>query len=348
MEKNLEKVQKNLEKFDYFKIEQIVREKNSNTDALAKLASQNELDELNLVPMEMLNKPSICEREEVEMIDSSPTWMTPIVNYLLNGQLLADKNKTRKLLYSVPRYTIIEGKLYRRGYSMPLLRCVLPIEVNKIIKEIHEGFCGDHAELRMMTSPYPFAIWGIELIGALPQGEEEQSTQWFGIPIKIVSNNGTKFDGELFTEFCERNKIIKSFSSVSRPQAKGQVEVVYKTLKDTIKKRLDVAKGRWADELPQVLWAHRTTEKIATGHTPFSLAFGSEAMLPVEVNIATDRRDFYNQEENQEILKFSLDLLEEECPESQITNAAYQHRVTRYFNKKVKKRLFNVGDLVLR
>ncbi|KAM6556394.1 hypothetical protein CsatB_003413 [Cannabis sativa] len=112
----------------------------------------------------------------------------------------------------------------------------------------------------------------------------------FGIPVKIVSDNETQFDGDLFIEFCERNKIIKSFSSVSRPQANGQVEAVNKTLKDTIKKKLDAAKGRWVDELPQVLWAHIITEKLATGHTPFSLAFGSEAMLLVEVNISTHRR----------------------------------------------------------
>ncbi|KAM6563176.1 hypothetical protein CsatB_023174 [Cannabis sativa] len=189
----------------------------------------------------MLNEPSICEKEDVEMIDSSPIWMTPIINYLLSEQLRTDKNEARKLLYSVPRYTIVEGKLYRRGYSMPLLRCVLRAEAREIINEIHEGFCGDH----------------------------------------IVSDNGTQFDSELFTEFCERNKIIKSFSSVSRSQENGQVEVVNKTLKDNIKKKLDVAKGRWVNELPQLLWAHRTTEKRVAGYTPFSLAFGSEAMLPV-------------------------------------------------------------------
>ncbi|XP_060969790.1 uncharacterized protein LOC133037013 [Cannabis sativa] len=130
------------------------------------------------------------------------------------------------------------------------------------------------------------------------------------------SDNGTQFNGELFTVFCERNKIIKILSSVSRPQANGQVEVVNKTLKDTMKKNLDVAKGRWVDELPQVLWAHRTTEKTAMGHTPFSLAFGSEAMLPVEANNLTHIQEIYNQEENQELLKLSLDLLDEKRTES--------------------------------
>ncbi|XP_060960880.1 uncharacterized protein LOC133031407 [Cannabis sativa] len=177
------------------------------------------------------------------MIDSSPTWMTPIINYLLNGQLPNDKNEAQKLLYSVPRYTIIEGKLYKEG-----TRCL---------------------------------YFGV-----------------FSLQKRMKSSK----------------KFMKAFVG---------------TMQDTIKKKLDAAKGKWVDELPQVLWAHRTTEKTITGHTPFSLAFGSEEMLPVKVNISTHRREFYNQEENQELLKLSLDLLDEKRAESQITNAAYQHRVTR-------------------
>ncbi|XP_030494906.2 uncharacterized protein LOC115710695 [Cannabis sativa] len=289
MEKYLEKVWKNLEKFDYLRIEQIPREQNSNADALAKLALQNELDELNLLPVEVLDEPSICKKEEVEMIYSSPTWMTPIVNYLLNEKLPADQSEARKLLYMVPRYTIVEGKLYQRGYSMPLLRCVLPTEANEIIKEIHKGFYGDHAEVEPLVSITYKKFLDFVIKNIIRR---------FGIPIKIVSDERTQFDGELFTEFCERNKIIKSFSLVSRPQENGQVEAVNKTLKDTIKKKLNAAKGRWVDELLLVLRANKKTEKIATRYTPFSLAFGSEAMLPVEVNIATHRREFYDQEEN--------------------------------------------------
>ena len=54
-----------------------------------------------------------------------------------------------------------------------------------------------------------------------------------------MSDNGTQFDSDLFTDFCEKHGVIKSFSSVAYPQANGQVEAVNKTLKVSLKKSLD-------------------------------------------------------------------------------------------------------------
>ena len=77
----------------------------------------------------------------------------------------------------------------------------------------------------------------------------------FGLPKKIVLDNRMQFDSDLFTDFCEKYGITKSFSSVSYPQANGQVDAVNKTLKASLKKRLDEAKGLWLKQLSQVLWA---------------------------------------------------------------------------------------------
>ncbi|MCP5978866.1 hypothetical protein NL364_30695, partial [Klebsiella pneumoniae] len=65
-----------------------------------------------------------------------------------------------------------------------------------------------------------------------------------------MSDNGTQFESNEFTRFYEKNGIIKSFSSVARPQGNGQVETVNKTLKSSMKKRLEEANGRWPEELP--------------------------------------------------------------------------------------------------
>ena len=76
-----------------------------------------------------------------------------------------------------------------------------------------------------------------------------------------------------------------------------------------LKKRLDAAKGSWADELPAILWSIRTTEKSATGETPFMLVYGSEAVLPVELAIRTHRTTTFQTAQNNLALREALDLL---------------------------------------
>ena len=93
---------------------------------------------------------------------------------------------------------------------------------------------------------------------------------------------------------------------VSRPQANGQVEVVKKTIKHNLKMKLEDLKGRWADELPEVLWAYRTTIRSTTRETLFSLAYGYEAMVPVEIGAGFLRRDNYDPEQNLILQRYEL------------------------------------------
>ena len=65
--------------------------------------------------------------------------MDPIIAYLKNGELLEDKMKAHILQLKVCRYVLYDDKLYKRDYSMPLLKCVLPIEVKNIMWEIYKG-----------------------------------------------------------------------------------------------------------------------------------------------------------------------------------------------------------------
>ena len=77
-----------------------------------------------------------------------------------------------------------------------------------------------------------------------------------------------------------------------------------------IKTRLEGAKGVWSDELPGVLWAYRTTVRTPTGETPFELAYGSEAVIPVEVHMTSHRVRKYQAEKNEEQLHLNLDLMD--------------------------------------
>ena len=100
--------------------------------------------------------------------------------------------------------------------------------------------------------------------------------------------------------------------------------------------------------MPKVLWACRTTSRSTTGETPFSMAYGFEAVLPVEVSIPTDRVTQYEEDRNAELMNLELDLLEERRTDAQLKLAAYQARTARYYNKRVRPKYFGVGDLVLR
>ena len=115
----------------------------------------------------------------------------------------------------------------------------------------------------------------------------------FGVPRVQVSNNRRKFDNTPFRDFCEQLGIKNQYSSLSHPQANGQAEVANRSLLKIIKTQLEGAKGVWLDELPGVLWAYRTTVRTLTGETPFKLAYGSEAIIPVEVYMANHREMKY-------------------------------------------------------
>ncbi|KAL2526718.1 Ribonuclease H [Abeliophyllum distichum] len=58
-----------------------------------------------------------------------------------------------------------------------------------------------------------------------------------------------------------------------------------KIIKYTLKRKLESAKGGWAEELPETLWSYRTTSRTASGEISFAMAYGAKAMISVEVGI---------------------------------------------------------------
>ena len=78
-----------------------------------------------------------------------------------------------------------------------------------------------------------------------------------------------------------------------------------------LKRRLEGAKGNWAKELPNVLWAYRTTPRRSMGETPFSLMYGAEAVIPANVNLCSARVLEFNMSQNDSLLIEHIDLLEE-------------------------------------
>ena len=59
--------------------------------------------------------------EEMNPINVNDSWMTPITKYLEEGTLLADPVEARKLKVKSIRFVLIQGMLYKRGFSLPYL-----------------------------------------------------------------------------------------------------------------------------------------------------------------------------------------------------------------------------------
>jgi transposase InsO family protein len=95
----------------------------------------------------------------------------------------------------------------------------------------------------------------------------------FGVPNSIITNNGSKFTGRKFLEFCDKFHIRVDWAAVAHPQTNGQVErangMILQGLKPRIFDQLNKSGRKWLQELPAVVWSLRTTPSRATGFTPF-------------------------------------------------------------------------------
>ena len=140
----LKKVRELLRKFVRVKIRHIPRAENSRADALTKLATASQEDLNRLTPVEHLSEPSIdLNDEEISPVMSEPTWMDPIWDYLLERLLPNDPNEASKLRSRSARFTIHRGTLYKRGFFTPILKCIAREDANYVLREVHEGVCGN-------------------------------------------------------------------------------------------------------------------------------------------------------------------------------------------------------------
>jgi hypothetical protein len=168
---------------------------------------------------------------------------------------------------------------------------------------------------KLIAHTWPLQRWGLDIVGPLPTAQGnliftfvaiEYFTKWiearavstitsktaqkffwqniiyrFGVPPELTIDNGKQFDSQDFRDFYFSIGTKPIFASVYHPQSNDIIERANDKIFTAIKKRLlDDKKGKWADQLPEVVSALNTTECRATGFTPFRLLYGSKAMTP--------------------------------------------------------------------
>ena len=106
----------------------------------------------------------------------------------------------------------------------------------------------------------------------------------YGVLSRIITDNGSNLNNKMMIEPCEEFKIVHHNSSPYRPKMNGAIEAANKNIKKIIQKMVVTYKD-WHEMLPFALYGYQTSVRTSTGATPFSLVYGMEAVLPIEVEI---------------------------------------------------------------
>nr|GEV37903.1 reverse transcriptase domain-containing protein [Tanacetum cinerariifolium] len=278
----------------------------------------------------------------------------------------------------------VVAKALRTGYYWPtmhkdartLIRACQDCQVHKSVLR------NPQQKLTPITSLWLFYKWRIEIAGPFLEGPGKDKflivamdyfTKWieekpvatitgnpvkkfmwdiiacrFRLPGEIISDNGKKFRDDPFKDWCEKLCIHQHFPSVKHPQINGLVERANHSLREGIKARLDARSKKRIEELPHVLWAHRTMIKSSNEDTPFSLMYGTKAVSPAEIDMPTLRTAEVDLVGNNEALEINLDDLEERREEAAIREAKCKAKIEKYYNSKVRNISFKPGDLVYR
>ncbi|GKB21771.1 reverse transcriptase domain-containing protein [Tanacetum coccineum] len=186
-----------------------------------------------------------------------------------------------------------------------------------------------------------------------------------GTGLILTSPEGTEFTYALRFQFIASNNEVETIRDDIKEASKLCIkarqyelleEVLYRrsflkpwlSLGEGIKARLGEGNKNWMEELPHVLWAHRTMIKSSHGDTPFSVTYGMEAVIPAEIGMPTYRTAIVDVIHNNKELRLNLDLLEERRECAAIREAKAKLKMTKYYNARVRAVTFRPRDFVYR
>ncbi|KAK2366564.1 hypothetical protein QL285_079929 [Trifolium repens] len=276
--------------------------------------------------------------------------------------------------------------LFRRGLYWPsMLKGCIEFAKGCQECQRHAGIQHVPAsELHSVIKPWPFRGWALDLIGeirpassknqrfilvgidyftkwieavALPKVDQEAVISFiqnhiiyrFALPETITTDQGTVFVGQKMQSFANEAGFKLLTSTPYYAQANGQVKAANKIIIGLIKKHIAQKPRNWHNTLDQVLWACRNSPKESTNSTPFRLTYGHDAVLPVEImvqSVRVQKQMDIPSEHYENLMMDELVDLDEERLQALDVLIRQKERVAKAYNKKVKYKTFNLGDLV--
>ncbi|XP_029148809.1 uncharacterized protein [Arachis hypogaea] len=128
LQKYLEKVKQMTSQFQEVIVQHVPRERNTRADLLSKLASTKPGSGNRSLIQGMVKEPTVA----LHLTESSPSWLDPITNFLELGKSPEDEKAAKALRREAARYAIIQGQLFKKGLSQPLLKCLHPDQTDYV------------------------------------------------------------------------------------------------------------------------------------------------------------------------------------------------------------------------
>ena len=166
----------------------------------------------------------------------------------------------------------------------------------------------------------------------------------------MISDNETLFINKDMKGLTKAYCIKHGRSTPYYLQGNGQAETTNRVMLKILKKMKHEYRGKWSDHMADVLWACRSSMKIAMGFLPFSLVYGTEAISLMELVAPTPRviLEESQKDTNNERRIVDLEGVEEERELARRRSQRYQKRMTRAYAQAVRLRAFTERQLVLR
>ena len=164
-------------------------------------------------------------------------------------------------------------------YPMELVHMdYLTIKANEGGKDVHILVITDHFTRyvqAIVTSP--------QMAKCTAQNLWDKFTFHYGLPEKILTDQGRNFDSDLLKALCEIAQVNKIRTSGYHPQTNGQCECFNATLINMLGTLPDKLKSTWREQVPIPVHAYNCTRNKATGFSPYYLMFGQKLCLPIDL-----------------------------------------------------------------
>lgn len=163
----------------------------------------------------------------------------------------------------------------------------------------------------------------------------------FGIPKKILTDQGTDFMSNIIKDLNRLFHIKHSIATAYHPQTNGALERSHSTLKDYLKHYINQFQSDWDTYIPTAMFSYNTHVHSSTKFTPYELLFGHKPIIPSSINSNPEFKHTYESFYDQ--LKYRLNKSHEIAKTNLI---ASKHKSKELYDNKILNPTYNVNDMV--